>query len=149
MIFHNLDAFQSRLKLLLSSFLDIIIIQFVFYIYIPNDNFFKIGVRQSFYIIFWILISYIFDRYYQNKIINEQSYLSYQVLNSLKSIITFGFLFLIYNWILGNYTGRSFLLILLLNLLIFSSSAQYLLNRFLIRKLIKSNYWAFLINDDS
>tara|TARA_B100000989_G_scaffold278203_1_gene239769 strand:- start:16970 stop:18298 length:1329 start_codon:yes stop_codon:yes gene_type:complete len=146
MIFDNLYALQSRFKLLLSSLIDFVIIQFIFYIYIPNEHFFKIGVRQSFYILFWILISYIFDRYYQNKVVNDQSHLLYQFLNSLKSIFTFGFFFLVYNWILGNYTGRSFLLIILLNLFIFSSSAQYLLNRFFFSKFIKSKYWAFLIS---
>ena len=149
MIFDNIHAFQSRLKLLLSSIIDFVIINIVFYLYLPNDQFFSIGVRQFFYIVFWILTSYIFDRYYQNKIVNKSSFFIYQLVNTFKSIIFFGFLFLIYNWVLGNYIGRSFLLILLLNLFIFSSIAQYLLNRFLFRKFIKNKYWAFLISKGS
>ena len=54
-----------------------------------------------------------------------------------------------YNWALGNYTGRSFLLTLLINLFIFSSIAQYLLNRFLFKKFLKIKYWAFFISKDS
>ena len=149
MIFDNIHAFQSRLKLLLSSIIDFVIINIVFYLYLPNDQFFSIGVRQFFYILFWILTSYIFDRYYQNKIVNKSSFFIYQLVNTFKSIIFFGFLFLIYNWVLGNYIGRSFLLILLLNLFIFSSIAQYLLNRFLFRKFIKNKYWAFYISKAS
>ena len=149
MIFDNIHAFQSRLKLLLSSVIDFVIINIIFYLYLPNDQSFSIGVRQFFYIIFWILTSYIFDRYYQNKIVNKSSFFIYQLVNTFKSIIFFGFLFLIYNWVLGNYIGRSFLLILMLNLFIFSSIAQYLLNRFLFRKFIKNKYWAFLIGKGS
>ena len=149
MIFDNIHAFQSRLKLLISSLIDFVIINIIFYLYLPNDQFFSIGLRQFFYIVFWILTSYIFDRYYQNKIVNKSSFFIYQLVNTFKSIIFFGFLFLIYNWVLGNYIGRSFLLILMLNLFIFSSIAQYLLNRFLFRKFIKNKYWAFLIGKGS
>ena len=149
MIFDNIHAFQSRLKLLLSSVIDFVIINIIFYLYLPNDQSFSIGVRQVFYIVFWILTSYIFDRYYQNKIVNKSSFFIYQLINTFKSIIFFGFLFLTYNWVLGNYIGRSFLLILLLNLFIFSAIAQYLLNRFLFRKFIKNKYWAFLIGKGS
>ena len=148
-MFNNINALRSRFELLLSSLVDFIIINIIFYIYIPNTQFLNFGIRQFFYILFWIFTSYIFDRYYQSKIVNESSYLLHQFLNSLKSIISFGFLFLMYNWALGNYTGRSFLLTLLINLFIFSSIAQYLLNRFLFKKFLKIKYWAFFISKDS
>ena len=122
MFFDNIDALNSRLKLLFSSLVDFIILNTIFYIFIPNYEIFRIGIRQVFYIAFWILISYIFDRYYQNNFINQKSNFLYQLINSLKSIFCFGLIFLIYNWILGNYISRSFLLTLLTNLFFISSS---------------------------
>ena len=71
MLFDNIDALNSRLKLLFSSLVDFIIINIIFYIFIPNYEIFRIGIRQFFYIAFWILISYVFDRYYQNNFINQ------------------------------------------------------------------------------
>ena len=120
---HSFQILNSRIRLLLSSLVDFVIINIIFNVYIPNEKIFSIGLKKGFYILFWILISYIFDRYFQNKITNQISVLNYQFLNSLKSIISFGIIFSIYNWALGDYTGRSFLLTLLLNLFIFSSLA--------------------------
>ena len=50
---------------------------------------------------------------------------------------------------LGDFTGRSFLLTLLLNLFIFSSWAQLLLNKFIFKKFIKIKYWTFFITNNS
>ena len=97
MLFDNIDALNSRLKLLFSSLVDFIIINTIFYIFIPNYEILRIGIRQFFYIAFWILISYVFDRYYRNNFINQKSNLLYQLINSLKSIFCFGLIFLIYN----------------------------------------------------
>ena len=149
MIFDNVFALQSRIKLVLSSFVDFLIINTIFFIYIPNEKLFSIGPRQFFYILFWVLISYIFDRYNQDRINNENSDFLNQLFNSIKSIIIFGLIFLFFNWILGNYTGRSFLLILLFNLFIYSSISQYLIYRFLFKKFIKLKYWTFLKRDGS
>ncbi len=149
MFFDNLNSLNSRSKLLLSSILDFLIINIIFYIFIPNYEIFRIGVREIFYIAFWILISYIFDRYYQNNFVDQKSNLPYQLINSLKSIICFGFIFLIYNWILGNYISRSFLLILLINLFIFSSIFQYFINKFLFKKFIRIKCWTFWLTNES
>ena len=149
MSFDNINALHSRFKLIFSSLIDFIIINIIFYIFIPNYEIFRIGVRQAFYISFWILISYIFDRYYQNNFANRSSNLLYQLINSFKSIFCFGLVFLIYNWILGNYISRSFLLILITNLFIFSSIFQYFINQFLFKKFIKVKFWAFCSTNES
>ena len=52
MLFDNIDALNSRLKLLFSSFVDFIIINTIFYIFIPNYEILRIGIRQLFYIAF-------------------------------------------------------------------------------------------------
>ena len=87
MIFDNVFALQSRIKLVLSSFVDFLIINTIFFIYIPNEKLFSIGPRQFFYILFWVLISYIFDRYNQDRINNENSDFLNQLFNSIQSTI--------------------------------------------------------------
>ena len=144
MSFKNKPAIFSRLKLLLSIIIDYFIINIFFYVYIPSNKLFVIGIRQYFYILFWVLLSYIFDRYQHHlSNVNNFNFLSL-FLNTLKSIILFGVIFLLYNWFLGNYISRSFLLTFLANLFFYSTIIQYLINKLLFRKLHYFQYWVFI-----
>ncbi len=149
MILNNINFLKSRIKLLLSSFVDLVIIHLIFSTYFNNFQFFGIGINEFFYIIVWLLLSYVFDRYYQYKLDSDDSYFRYQIINSLKSIISYVITLLIFNWALGNYFKGTFFLLFLLSLFSISSSSQYFLNKFLFRKLIKKKYWTFLISDKS
>ena len=149
MFLKNINAFQSRIKLFLSLIIDYLIIHIIFYIFNPNKNFLINDYRYYFYFLFWILISYVFDRYYRDSERLEINNFIYQIIKSLKSVFVFGSFFLIFNWILGNYVSRSFLIIFLLNLLIFSSLLQYAINKLILKKFIKFKYWIFVTNKDS
>ena len=148
MLIKNSKAFYSRIKLLLSSCIDFFIIGIFFYKTFNLDNIFYLGIRIYFYIFFWILISYLFDRYKQNNTgINKSDFLN-QILCSFKSIIVFGLVFLLFNWTLGNYISRFFLINLISTIFFFSTIAQYLINKIFYKKLINSKYWVFYMKDE-
>ena len=102
MVLKNIHAYQSRLKLFISSFADFLIINCIIYIN-TNKEALIFGPRQYFYILTWILISYIFDRYHQEKFKNEKFKFINQFINTLKSLIIFSCVLLFFNWLLGNY----------------------------------------------
>ncbi len=140
-----MNALLLRLKLLLSILIDFILINLIFSINKPEDILMN-GPRYYFYFLIWILISYIFDRYYRDKEALDIDNFNYQIIQSLKSISVYGFMILISNWILGNYVSRFFLIIFLSNLFIFSCFFQFLFNKIFQKSFEKPNYWIFIDN---
>tara|TARA_Y100001978_G_C23678963_1_gene427962 strand:+ start:280 stop:1599 length:1320 start_codon:yes stop_codon:yes gene_type:complete len=138
-----MNALLLRLKLLLSFLIDFIVINIIFSINKPKDIF-MYGPRYFFYFLIWILISYVFDRYYRERDTLDINNFTYQIIKSLKSIFLYGFSILIFNWILGNYVSRFFLIIFLGNLFIFSSFFQFLFNKIFQKSLEKQKYWIFV-----
>ena len=148
MIFRNSIAYYYRFKLFLAACIDYLIINLFFYVYSSSNDFFIIGIRQYFYIFFWILISYVFDRYYLDKSRLDGSNFIFQIVSSIKSIIVFGFVFLIYNWLLGNYISRTFLLIFCLNVFLLSTLGQHFLNKLISKKISNRQFWVVLDTDN-
>ena len=148
MILRDSIAYYYRFKLLISVCFDYLIINLFFYLYSSSNNFFILGIRQYFYIFFWILISYVFDRYYLDKSRLDGSNFIFQIVSSTKSILFFGFVFLIYNWLLGNYISRTFLLVFCLNVFFISTLGQYFLNRILSRRFSNRQFWVVLDRRD-
>ena len=138
---------KLRLKIFLSILIDFLVINIIFSINNPK-NILIYGPRYYMYVFFWFLISYVFDRYYRDDIKYDINKIVYQIDKSFKSICTYGLILLLFNWILGNYISRSFLLIFLINLFIFSSIIQYLLYKFTYKNLKKSNYWIVIDNEN-
>ena len=96
-----MNALLLRLKLLLSILIDFILINLIFSINKPEDILMN-GPRYYFYFLIWILISYIFDRYYREREILDIDNFTYQIIKSIKSIFIYGLAILISNWFLGN-----------------------------------------------
>ena len=140
-----MNALLLRLKLLLSFLMDFIVINIIFSISKPEDIL-MYGPRYYFYFLIWILISYIFDRYYREIEALDIDSFNYQIIQSLKSIFAYGFMILISNWILGNYVSRFFLIIFLSNLFIFSSFFQFLFNKIFQKSFENPKYWIFIDN---
>ena len=134
-----------RLKLLLSFLIDFIVINIIFSIN-KTEDILMYGPRYFFYFSIWILISYVFDRYYIEIEALDIDNFTYQIIQSFKSIFVFGFMILISNWILGNYVSRLFLIIFLGNLFIFSSFLQFLFNKIFQKSFVKPKYWIFIDN---
>ena len=134
-----------RLKLLLSFLIDFIVINIIFSIN-KTEDILIYGPRYFFYFSIWILISYVFDRYYIEIEALDIDDFTYQIIQSFKSIFVFGFMILISNWILGNYVSRLFLIIFLGNLFIFSSFLQFLFNKIFQKSFVKPKYWIFIDN---
>tara|TARA_Y100001978_G_C23700791_1_gene440756 strand:+ start:3967 stop:5286 length:1320 start_codon:yes stop_codon:yes gene_type:complete len=142
-----MNSILLRLKLLLSFLIEFIVIHIIFSINNPKDIMIH-GTRYYFYFLFWILISYVFDRYYRERQSLDIDKFTYQIIKSIKSIFIYGFTILIFNWILGNYVSRSFLLIFLLNLFIFSTIFQFLFNKIFQKSFEKNKYWIFIDNQN-
>ena len=132
-----------KLKILLSFLIDFIVINIIFSIN-KTEDILMYGPRYFFYFSIWILISYVFDRYYIEIEALDIDNFTYQIIQSFKSIFVFGFMILISNWILGNYVSRLFLIIFLGNLFIFSSFLQFLLNKIFEKSFVKPKYWIFI-----